>query len=107
MSLRVLACVHCHVKVTVYIHMRLCHVPLAGTSKLETALQAAEAALDTDTRKFAVDVEQRVTRLKKEVLSLREVYNKRHTLYSTVLHAFAPVISCRCMLAVFDVFGRS
>ncbi len=43
-----------------------------GIAQLEGALQAAEAALDTDTRKFAQDVEQRVSRLKRDVLSLRE-----------------------------------
>ena len=44
----------------------------AGLSQLESALQTAEASLDTDTRKFAADVEQRVTRLKRDVISLRE-----------------------------------
>jgi predicted outer membrane protein len=43
-----------------------------GMSQLETALQAAEASLDTDTRKFAADVESRVAKLKKDVLALRE-----------------------------------
>jgi hypothetical protein len=49
------------------------HSRRAGIAQLESALQAAEAALDTDTRKFAQDVEQRVSRLKRDVLSLREV----------------------------------
>ncbi len=42
-----------------------------GMNQLETTLQSAEAALDTDTRKFATDVEQRVPRLRKEVTAQR------------------------------------